>query len=61
MLVVEGEKAADAAKAIFPDMVAVTSQGGSAASNKSDWSSMRGRNVTVWPITIRPALITQRR
>jgi putative DNA primase/helicase len=49
VLVVEGEKAADAAKAIFPDMVAVTSQGGSKASDKSDWSPMRGRNVIVWP------------
>ena len=49
MLVAEGEKAADAAEALFPDMVAVTSQGGSGASDKSDWSPMRGRNVIVWP------------
>jgi uncharacterized protein (DUF927 family) len=49
VLVAEGEKAADAAEALFPDMVAVTSQGGSRAPDQSDWSPMRGRNVTVWP------------
>ena len=46
-LVVEGEKAADAAP--FADHVAVTSQGGSKAARKADWSSLAGREVVVWP------------
>jgi hypothetical protein len=49
VLVCEGEKAADAAGGLFPDHVAVTSQGGAAAAGKSDWKPLRGRSVTIWP------------
>ena len=49
VLVTEGEKATVAAGAAFPDMVAVTSQGGSHAADKSDWTPLRDRHVTVWP------------
>jgi hypothetical protein len=49
VLVVEGEKAADAAAALFPDFVATTSQGGCNATGKADWSSLHGRRVIVWP------------
>jgi putative DNA primase/helicase len=49
MLVVEGEKSADAANTLFPDWVAVTSQGGSKAVGKADWTSLRGRSVMIWP------------
>jgi len=49
VLVTEGEKAADAAALLFPDHVAVTSQGGSKAPGKSDWTPLRGRRVTIWP------------
>ena len=49
VLVTEGEKAADAAGTTFPEMVAVTSQGGSHAADKSDWTPLRDRHVTVWP------------
>jgi hypothetical protein len=49
VLVVEGEKAADAATALFPDMVAVTSPDGAGAANKADWSPLAGRRVAIWP------------
>ena len=47
VLVVEGEKTADAAP--FKDHVAVTSQGGSKAARKADWSPLAGREVVIWP------------
>ena len=49
VLVAEGEKAVDAAEALFADMVAVTSQGGSKAPDKSDWCPIRDRHVVIWP------------
>ena len=49
MLVVEGEKAADAARALFPDHVAVCWQGGGEAVTLADWQPMAGRQITVWP------------
>jgi len=49
VLVTEGEKAAEAASAIFPNMVCITSLGGSKAPGKTDWEPLRGRNVTIWP------------
>ena len=48
VLIVEGEKAADAAAGLFPDHVATTSQGGSKASAKTDWSPLAGRDVVIW-------------
>lgn len=49
VLVVEGEKAADAAAKRFPDYVAVTSPGGCKAAAKADWSPLKGSKVTIWP------------
>jgi len=49
VLVVEGEKAADAAAAIFPDAVAVSWPGGAQAPDKADWTPLEGRRVAVWP------------
>ena len=49
VVVVEGEKAADAAKDLFPDCVVTTSAGGSQAAKHSDWSPLEGRNVIYWP------------
>jgi hypothetical protein len=48
VIVVEGEKPADAAERLFPGWVAVTS--GSADSARSaDWSALAGRDVVLWP------------
>jgi putative DNA primase/helicase len=48
-LVVEGEKAADAAEGLFPDHVAVTSPGGGKAAAKACWSALAERHVVIWP------------
>jgi len=49
VLVVEGEKAADAASELFPDFAAVTSPGGSNRAHGADWSPLKGCRVIVWP------------
>jgi hypothetical protein len=49
VLLVEGEKTADAAKQRFPDFVVVTWQGGAKAVDKADWRPLVGRIVTAWP------------
>jgi uncharacterized protein (DUF927 family) len=49
VLLVEGEKAADAAANRFPAWVPMTWAGGSAALSKADWGPLLGRRVVVWP------------
>jgi putative DNA primase/helicase len=50
VVVVEGEKSAEAAKAVFPSSVVVTSPGGSNAALRADWTPLAGRSrVLIWP------------
>lgn len=49
VLIVEGEKAADAAGQLFPGHVAICWHGGANAVGQADWTPLRGRDVTVWP------------
>jgi predicted P-loop ATPase len=49
VLVVEGEKAADAAAALFPAVVVVSWSNGSKAVDLVDWSPLTGRCITLWP------------
>ena len=49
VLVVEGEKTADAARELFGDHVVVTWSGGANAVAKADWSPLRERDVVLWP------------
>jgi hypothetical protein len=49
VLVVEGEKTADAATKLAPDHVVVTWPGGAAAIGKADWTPLQGRQVVIWP------------
>jgi len=49
VVVVEGEKTADAARRIFPDHVVVSSMGGAMAAHRADWEPLRGRTVVIWP------------
>jgi putative DNA primase/helicase len=49
VLVVEGEKAADAAAALFPTAVVVSWSNGSKAVDLVDWSPLAGRKVILWP------------
>ena len=56
VLVVEGEKTCEAARQIFPDHVVVTWNGGCGSVQKSDWSSLKDRDVTIWPDHDKPGL-----
>ena len=56
ILICEGEKAADAADALFPGMVAIAWPGGANAINKVDWSPLKGRKVVLWPDNDEPGI-----
>ena len=56
MVVCEGEKSADAAAALFPKSVCMTSPGGSGAARNADWSPLSGRTVLIWPDADAPGL-----
>jgi DNA primase len=56
VLIVEGEKTAEAAKAIFPDHAVVTWSGGCGAVQKSDWSTLKNRDITIWPDNDKPGI-----
>jgi len=49
VLVVEGEKCADVAHLLFPELAVVTWCGGTNAEHKADWSPLVDRKVIVWP------------
>ena len=49
VLIVEGEKAADAAQRLFPEAVAITWPSGCKAIDKADWTPMAGRRCVLWP------------
>lgn len=48
VLVVAGEKAVDAAKRMFPGWSVTTNLGGENAAEKTDWSPLKGKHVTIW-------------
>ncbi len=54
VIIVEGEKPANAAQGLFPDYVATTSLGGSKAAHKADWRGLKGRQVVIWPDNDKP-------
>jgi len=56
VLIVEGEKTADAAAKLFPSAVAITWPSGCKAINKADWSQLIGRNCTLWPDADAPGI-----
>ena len=49
VLLVEGEKTADAAQVWFPHHAALTWSGGGKAASKADFSPLQGREVIIWP------------
>lgn len=49
VIIVEGEKAADAAKRLYPKAVAISWLGGGKAYAKTMWSLLKGRRVMLWP------------
>lgn len=57
VIVVEGEKAADAAqRMVGKGSIVVTWSSGTNAIAKSDWSQLRGRRVLLWPDADEPGL-----
>jgi hypothetical protein len=54
VLVCEGEKAADAAQRLFPDMVAMTWMGGANADGATDFTALQGRSIILWPDADQP-------
>ncbi len=49
VLIVEGEKAADAAVALFPDYVVTTTPNGAGSVEHADLTPLYGRSVWIWP------------
>jgi hypothetical protein len=49
VLLVEGEKCADAGAEHLPDLVCMTWPGGSKAVEKTNWQPLAGRKVIIWP------------
>lgn len=56
VLLVEGEKTADAAQLLFPDYVAMCWQGGANGIGAVDFSPLKGRAVTLWPDNDKPGI-----
>lgn len=48
VVLVEGEKSADAVATLFPDRVAMTASGGANAVGKTELTPLAGRNVLIW-------------
>ncbi len=49
VLLVEGEKAADAAQKLFPDLVVMSWVGGSAGVHKVDLAPIQNKTIIMWP------------
>lgn len=56
VLVVEGEKAADAGARLFPSLAVVTSPAGAKGAGKADWAPLRDHSVVIWPDHDAPGL-----
>ncbi len=60
ILVVEGEKAAEAAAQLLPRYVVVTWPGGAQAVKHAVWSVLEARDVVLWPDADRPGIEAMR-
>lgn len=56
VLIVEGEKAADAAKRLFPGMVVTTWPGGTESVDRADWSHLQNRKAVLLPDNDEPGI-----
>ncbi|MEI6987177.1 MAG: AAA family ATPase [Rhodospirillaceae bacterium] len=56
VLIVEGEKTADAARLMLPGMVVLTWPQGTSGAVKADWTPLKGRQVVVWPDADEPGV-----
>lgn len=56
VVVVEGEKAAEAATSLLSSYAAITWPGGANAWHKADWAPLKGRKVLLWPDADEPGV-----
>ena len=49
VLIVEGEKACDAAQKLFPSSICTTWASGCKAISKTDWKPLQNRKIVLWP------------
>src|SRR3990167_3518373 len=49
ILVVEGEKTADASRELLPDYNVLTWSGGAWSVGKTNWECLAGKDVVIWP------------
>jgi hypothetical protein len=56
VIIVEGEKKCEAARRIFPDTTVVTWIAGTGSVHLTDWSSLSGKEVVLWPDNDDPGL-----
>lgn len=49
VLIVEGEKCAEAGRIELPEFAVITWPGGSRATAKADWKPLAGRRIIIWP------------
>lgn len=56
VLIVEGEKTADAAQSRFPSHVVISWHGGANAIRQTDWLPLQSFDVTIWPDADDPGL-----
>ena len=54
VLIVEGEKAADAAAKLYPKAIVTTWPSGCKAIDKADWAPLTGRRIILWPDADQP-------
>lgn len=60
VMVVEGEKTADAAAKLFPDHAVVSWMGGCKKVESVDWTPLKGRHLVLWPDADKPGLTAMR-
>lgn len=56
ILIVEGEKTADAAQRLLPGYIATTWQGGAQAVKHADWAPIAGKSISLWPDADEPGV-----
>ena len=61
VLIVEGEKTADAAAKLYPKAIVTTWPSGCKAIDKADWSPLKGRRIILWPDADQPGNLAMER
>jgi DNA primase len=56
VLIVEGEKTAEVAQKLYPELDVVSWSGGANAYKQTNWSVLQGKDVTIWPDNDKPGM-----